>query len=322
MLIEAENLVKNPLVSVVICTYNQEKYIAQTIESVLMQECDFDFEIIIGEDCGQDKTRDICLDYQKKFPEKIKLILHDENQGVLSNWYACINVSKGKYLAACAGDDYWHNYKKLAIQVDFFKNNYNCKLIHTDFNTLNVRTNELKKSINSKKNQIIQDGFVQKQIFDGNLKIAAPTVMFEKEFFLKYIPMEEFIKRKFPIEDWPTWVVLSNYGEFYYLKESTVTYRVDQESITNNINVNVIIERFRKEKKMYEYLCSIFPEKLNYDEESYDDYIHSIVLKKCIQLFDFKFAKKYIIENKVINKSKFKNPIYFYSISILKKIKK
>lgn len=64
-----------PLVSVIIVTYNQESTIARAIDSVLSQECNFRFEIILGEDCSTDKTRKICIEYANKFPDIIKLQL-------------------------------------------------------------------------------------------------------------------------------------------------------------------------------------------------------------------------------------------------------
>ena len=71
--------------SVVVITYNQEAFLAETLNSVLAQQCAFDFEIVVGEDCSTDGTRKICLDYQARYPEKIHLLLHDKNQGLLRN---------------------------------------------------------------------------------------------------------------------------------------------------------------------------------------------------------------------------------------------
>lgn len=72
-----------PLVSVRIVTYNHEKYICECVDSVLAQQTDFEFEIVIGEDGSQDRTRDICFEYQKKYPEKVCVLWWHENVSIL-----------------------------------------------------------------------------------------------------------------------------------------------------------------------------------------------------------------------------------------------
>ena len=66
---DAEKLCKRPLVSVNMQTYNHEKFIAQAIEGVMMQETDFECELIIGEDCSKNRTREICFEYQRRYRE-------------------------------------------------------------------------------------------------------------------------------------------------------------------------------------------------------------------------------------------------------------
>lgn len=106
-----------PLVSVLMITWNHEEHIAQAIESVLNQKCGLPFELIIGEDCSQDRTRVICADFQRRFPEKIRLIVADENVGMHRNLSRIWCRAKGKYIALCEGDDYWNDPEKLAKQT-------------------------------------------------------------------------------------------------------------------------------------------------------------------------------------------------------------
>lgn len=107
----------HPLVSVLMITMEHEAYIPQAIESILAQKCDFPIELIVGEDCSQDRTRDICLDYQRRFPEKIRLVVSDENVGMHNNLFRIWSRARGKYLAMCDGDDYWKDENKLTKQV-------------------------------------------------------------------------------------------------------------------------------------------------------------------------------------------------------------
>jgi glycosyltransferase involved in cell wall biosynthesis len=110
-------------VSVLLITYNHERYIAEAIDSVLMQEVSFDYEIIIGEDCSIDATRDIVTGYSSRFPDKIRLVLSEKNAGECSNIARTLRACRGEYIAMLDGDDYWTSPRKLQKQVDFLENN-------------------------------------------------------------------------------------------------------------------------------------------------------------------------------------------------------
>lgn len=117
-----EKLCKNPVVSVHMITYNHEPYIRQAIEGVIMQKTDFEFELIIGEDCSQDKTREICFEYQKKYPDKIRVLWWHENVSKLGgNGRRVIAHCRGEFIAFCEGDDYWVDPLKLQKQVDVMR---------------------------------------------------------------------------------------------------------------------------------------------------------------------------------------------------------
>ena len=112
----------NLLVSVWMITYNHEKYISEAIESVLMQKTDFDYEIIIGEDCSTDNTKAILKEYEKKYPHLIKVIYQDHNVGAMRNAFEfTFPRCHGKYIACLEGDDFWIDPLKLQKQVDFLE---------------------------------------------------------------------------------------------------------------------------------------------------------------------------------------------------------
>src|SRR5690606_4409195 len=114
----------NPVVSVCVQTYQHAPYIRECLDSILMQKTDFPFEILLGEDESSDGTREICIEYAEKFPDKIKLFLHRRENNIqifgyptgrfnfLTNLYS----SNGKYIAICEGDDYWTDSDKLQKQ--------------------------------------------------------------------------------------------------------------------------------------------------------------------------------------------------------------
>lgn len=115
-----------PLVSICCITYNQEDYIADALESFLMQETSFEYEIIIYDDASTDKTRDIIAKYYKQYPDIIKPIFQKENQYSKGNKPFIDFVfpnAVGKYIATCEGDDYWTDNKKLEKQYNILENN-------------------------------------------------------------------------------------------------------------------------------------------------------------------------------------------------------
>ncbi|MGK7933886.1 MAG: glycosyltransferase family 2 protein [Microcystaceae cyanobacterium] len=118
-----ESSCQSPKVSVLMVTYNHVNFIAQAIESVLMQKTDFDYELVIGEDCSIDGTREIVKGYANKYSDKIHILFHKSNLGYGGrlNLLNTLGACNGKYVAFLEGDDYWKNPLKLQKQVDFLE---------------------------------------------------------------------------------------------------------------------------------------------------------------------------------------------------------
>ena len=106
-------------------TYNHEDYIKKAVESVLMQKTNFEYELVIGEDCSRDRTRKILLELKEKYPKRISLLLQEKNIGMMENFFQTYEECKGEYIAILEGDDYWIDPYKLQKQVDFLEVNPN-----------------------------------------------------------------------------------------------------------------------------------------------------------------------------------------------------
>lgn len=141
-----ENKVSDqPMISVCIQTYNHEDYIKKCLDGILNQKTDFTFEILVGEDASTDKTRAICLEYAKQYPEKIRLILHHRENNIKIhgnpsgrfNFLYNIFAANGKYIAFCDGDDYWIDDQKLQKQVEFLEANDDYVVSWTDYKSFN-----------------------------------------------------------------------------------------------------------------------------------------------------------------------------------------
>lgn len=111
--------------SVMMITYNQERFIGQAIQSVLAQRVNFDYEIVIGEDFSTDGTRAVVMDFYRRDPNRIVPLLRDRNIGGAANLIATLAACRGQYVALLEGDDYWTCEDKLKKQIDFLETHPN-----------------------------------------------------------------------------------------------------------------------------------------------------------------------------------------------------
>ena len=300
------------MVTVCVVTYNQERWIQQTLDSILAQETDYPFEVIIGEDHGTDGTRAICEEYvnrvnseelrvkRGKGLQRMKLLPSTENLGVTANWIQCIQAGTGKYIMSCAGDDWWHNPNKIQLQVDFMEDHPECVVCHTDIDEFHEKDGSIIKHTKQIYGIIPPEGEIQKEILIGKSNISAVTMCIRRETFEQYVPADEFARRRFPREDWPTLLVLAAHGDIRYIPESTATYRVEQESITRTSNYEKIFERAQQDKEMTEYLYTLFPEWGPFKDGPYFDNLgyHS-ALYAAYRNNDYAAARKFAKEDKI-----------------------
>lgn len=106
-------------VSISVLSYKHGPYVRQCLERLLAQKVNFNYEIVVGEDCSQDGTREILLEFKEKYPDKFVLLLNDENLGTARNNHNIKLHCRGQYIATCESDDFWIDENKLQRQVDF-----------------------------------------------------------------------------------------------------------------------------------------------------------------------------------------------------------
>lgn len=78
---------EKPLVTVVILTYNQERFVGQAIESAVGQMCDFPFEVLVVDDCSTDGTADVCRSYAEGYPQTVRFVRNEKNKGLIDNYF-------------------------------------------------------------------------------------------------------------------------------------------------------------------------------------------------------------------------------------------
>lgn len=214
-----------PLVSILCATFNQKEYIAQAIESFLMQKVNFSFEIIIHDDASTDGTADIVREYAKKYPDIIKPILQSENQHSKKNsiWKNFIySKAKGKYLADCEGDDYWTDPNKLQRQVDFLENNPDYVLSTENANILFTATGVVTPFSDQKERDIsIEDLLIRR-------RFATASAVYRSEF------IQEFLNTPIPAFDTNFWAFLAKKGKIHYNSIISSVYRRGPGVTENN----------------------------------------------------------------------------------------
>jgi glycosyltransferase involved in cell wall biosynthesis len=184
---------EGPLVSVEMITYNHAPYIAKAIEGVLHQKTTFPFELVIGEDCSPDGTREIVFDYQKKYPELIRVITSNKNVGAAKNGSRTGKACLGKYIAFCEGDDYWRRPEKLGMQVDYLENHPKCGMVYSDYDRNKVGTGKLIKGFNSHIGKKPPENPKLINILRGQCGILTCTVCVRKNIFRKVVESDLFL---------------------------------------------------------------------------------------------------------------------------------
>lgn len=223
------------MVSVDMITYNHEKYIRDAIEGVLMQKTNFNFELVIGEDCSTDSTRSLCIEYKNKYPDIIKLKIHDKNIGMQQNGNENALACSGKYIAICEGDDFWTDPYKLQKQVDILEGNPKLIAVVTNSSVCDFLGNELEKEktvIPPSNNEGVYN------LYDFFLKgnqYPTATVMFRAENISGIVEQMAIMTNPF-LSDWILWVVLHLRGDFYFINQVTAAYRINPTSLTRTVN--------------------------------------------------------------------------------------
>jgi len=201
------------LVSVHMITYNHEKYIAQAIKGVLMQEATFDYELVISDDSSSDNTLNIIKEYQERYPNIVRIIHREKNLGSVKNFFDTLKHCNGKYIAICEGDDYWTDCLKLQKQVDVLENNH--KLTGCFHNSEERYWNDYNKA-----SMLYLDigGAREVSLLDMTISNMVPTA---SVVFRTPIPNEVFSDTilKLPIGDWPLHLLNLREGNYYYIPQ-------------------------------------------------------------------------------------------------------
>jgi glycosyltransferase involved in cell wall biosynthesis len=251
---DSHRLVKDPLVSVVMTAYNHERYLAEAIEGVVRQDTSFSVELLIGEDCSTDGTRNIALSYQKRFPEMIRVIASEHNVGAHASLTRLLGAAQGKYIAFCDGDDFWHRTDKLQRQIEQFCADESVVCVSTGYRTVSADS----VVVETTQQPGCDLGAIAVEYKD--LVLGTPLNPNTCTVVVQASPVKEalngnslFSDHTLLIGDFPLWLEVMQHGRMMHLPEAFASYRLSPNSATRRsdplwalrVAISVIEVRYR-----------------------------------------------------------------------------
>lgn len=248
----------SPLVSVVMITFNHSAYIERAVQSIISQCVSFPIEVIVGEDCSSDGTREILIRLREEYSGRVRLFLNAQNFGACMNLIRCELAAKGKYIAYCEGDDYWHDPYKLAKQVDIIEQDSSCVLVHSDVNALYCQTGAVTRALNRWEGVTLDTngGDLLVPILQDRYLIRTCSAIVRRDALIGCLGADPvlFESGRFPFGDMPRWVELSRKGKFRYINEPLATYCLSPGSLTRPRDPKKLAEFYLGILDMLQYL--------------------------------------------------------------------
>lgn len=223
-------------VTVVVVTYNHEKYVGNTIQSILDQKTDFSVKIIVADDGSQDGTIEIISAFKTKYPDKITFLQHENNQGILNNILRIIPEIKSEYVAILDGDDYWKYEYKLQKQASFLDNDKNYNGIFHDAEIIHIDTAE--SVLFGQKKYYSQSYNFKEVLYPSD--ILGRQIILPSSSALLRVSALQLINTTLLNDNYSTlWKIscfLIKHSKFYFINEPWSVYRNHRKGISKSNN--------------------------------------------------------------------------------------
>ena len=256
-------------VSVICVTYNHEKYIRQALDSIVHQKTDFNFEILVGEDCSTDSTRDILKEYEKKYPNLFRMYYRDKNLGATLNEYELFMDAKGDYIAALELDDIWTDEDKLQKQFEFLENNKEYIGVAHDFDIIDKDGNVIEDDDNKAIKSFLDKAFTLQDFLDNGFVFQTGT-HFYRNIYKDGSDYSIIYTADRLIRDKTVLSLLLDRGDFYILPDKMSAYRrfFDKDAVNgrNATNADMELDLFTKAHHV-EALNTYFKGRIDYSRQ-------------------------------------------------------
>jgi|GEM_PF-4043841 len=132
---------KKPLVSVIVLTFNHERFIEPCLQGILNQDYE-NMEVIICDDFSEDNTWEIIESIEDE-RGRIRSVRNKENLGPSKNFVSALKLCKGDFIALCEGDDLWTDSSKLSLQMDGMNADSSVSLVYADYSKIDDSGKEI-----------------------------------------------------------------------------------------------------------------------------------------------------------------------------------
>lgn len=217
-------MINNPKVSVLICTYNHENYIEESITSALRQCFSQSYEILIGDDFSSDFTRRIVEQYQKAYPNQIRSFFNPNNLGASANFLGLVKASRGEYVAVLDGDDFWIDPYKLQKQWEIVQKDPSYGMVCSYASVLDQESHRLIGTLGNKSVECFKDLIV------SDVDVASPTLFFNKRVLEKCISESDWYISNNYFFDSVISYWFAYFSRIYFIPEELAVYRVLRNS--------------------------------------------------------------------------------------------
>lgn len=278
------------LVSILCMTYNHKSYIQDALESFLEQKVNFKYEIIIHDDASTDGTAEVIKSYEQKYPNLIKGIYEVENQYNRMIWllYSFIqNVCKGEYVAICEGDDYWIDFHKLQMQVEYLEAYSECVLtVHNAFKK-NYRDDTIKAMCPYENEGVLSS----KEVILQNRE-STPTASMVLRRSAMDMDLNSFFVKVGAVGDYPLMLYLLKKGTIFYFNKVMSVYRYMHTNSWSEI------QNGKNNLKLFLHVMEMIDFLMNYNvytDAKYEKYIisriHIYIEYLLSDIFEYKTPK-------------------------------
>jgi len=237
-----------PLVSVALRTYQHRPFVAQAIESVLLQDAPFEFELVIGEDCSVDGTREIVERYAERNPGRVRTVLPEENVGHGEILRRILDATRGRFVAYLDGDDYWTSAAKLRRQAEYLLAHEECA---SCFHDASIVYDAAATPSGLTTPALAEASFALEDILTECF-IPSPAVMFRREI-IAALPEWAFESAWI---DWLVHIRCAERGPLGYIAEPLAAYRVHAGGMFSSLDR---ISQIEEDLRFYEQLRPELP---------------------------------------------------------------
>ncbi len=242
-------------ISIIVAVYNHGPYIETAIRSILMQKTDFTYEVLIGEDCSTDNSRNVLQTLEQETPDNFHYYYREKNLGVVENFTDLYSRMKGRYFIVLEGDDYWTDPRKLQVQYDFLETHpeyiavaHNCEVVNINGEPIKYDYPECK-----------DEEYTLKHFLKGILPGQTTTKLMRNYYLQNLIPGKDFDVGNYP-GDQKNAFLLSVNGKVFCMQRKMSAYRLVVKGGSNYESIH----RYDREEELY-FWFQLYKYCLNYE---------------------------------------------------------